>query len=143
MSQVITDTELLEQGLVFGTREEAKQYHQAYKRYGVSQKHPVDAIFDLFEKKIEELEHKLENGSQRYKANIMSLEDCSKMTTSKALRIKELEAELSKYKEPYDYNRLVSSDAGNGVGYLEGHAWVGKVKASTTYEILVIEDSKI
>jgi hypothetical protein len=139
MSKVLTDTELLEQGLVLGTRKEAMQYWQAYKRYGTSQTHPMDAVFDLFEKKIKELEHKFENGRQRYEANLMSMEDCSKMTTTQALKIKELETELSKYKEPYDSNKLVSDDVGNGVGYLEGHAWIGRVKANTTYEILVIE----
>lgn len=51
MSEKLTDLELLEQGLVIGTREEVMQYHQAYKRYGTSQKHPVDAIFDMFESK--------------------------------------------------------------------------------------------
>jgi len=49
MSKAITDTELLAQGLVLGTREEAMQYYQAYKRYGTSQKHPVDAIFDMLQ----------------------------------------------------------------------------------------------
>ncbi|PCI30990.1 MAG: hypothetical protein COB67_00620 [SAR324 cluster bacterium] len=46
-----------------------------------------------------ELEQKLENGRQRYEANLMSMEDCSEMTTTQAFRIKELEAELFKYKE--------------------------------------------
>ncbi len=59
MSEVITDTQLLEQGLVLGTREESMQYWQAYKRYGTSQKHPVDAIFDMFEKKVKELQAEL------------------------------------------------------------------------------------
>jgi len=48
----LTDIELLEQGLVLGTREEAMQYHQAYKRYGTSHMHPVDAIFSMFQSRI-------------------------------------------------------------------------------------------
>lgn len=57
----LTDIELLEQGLTVGTREEAMQYWQAYKRYGSSQPHPVNTIFDILEKKIKNLEDKLKN----------------------------------------------------------------------------------
>lgn len=42
------DIELLEEGLIYGTREESLHYWAAYKRYGLDHKHPVDAIFDFF-----------------------------------------------------------------------------------------------
>lgn len=51
----------------------------------------------------------------------------------------DFESLLEKYEEPYDYDKIVSSDVGKGVGYISGHAWVGRVKANTTYEILVVE----
>lgn len=85
------------------------------------------------------IKKKLENGRQRYEANLMSMEDCSKMTTQQALKIKNLKEKLLKYEEPFDSNKLVSGDVGNNIGYLEGHAWIGRVKANTIYEILVIE----
>jgi len=57
--------------------------------------------------------------------------------------IESLKTKLDKYKEPYDGDTIISGDVGNGIGYLEGHAWVGRVKANTKYTILVIEDKKL
>jgi hypothetical protein len=46
-----TDYEVLQDGLQTLDREEARQYFQAYKQWGLSDhKSPVDAIFDLIEK---------------------------------------------------------------------------------------------
>jgi len=53
--------------------------------------------------------------------------------------LEKLKAELAKYKEPYDYDEIISDDVGNGTGYISGHAWIGRVKANTKYRIIVIE----
>lgn len=42
---------------------------------------------------LKDLNHKLKNGRERYEANLMSMEDCSKITTRQALEIKELKEE--------------------------------------------------
>ena len=44
----MTDYKRLE-GLKNLDREQARQYYNAYKQWGTSQKHPIDAIFDLIE----------------------------------------------------------------------------------------------
>jgi hypothetical protein len=49
----LTDYERLEEGLKNLNREEARQYYNAYKQWGTSQKHPIDAIFDLIENQVE------------------------------------------------------------------------------------------
>ena len=59
----------------------------------ITQDHIED--LELLEKRCEQLEHKLENGRQRYEANLMSLEDCSKMTTQKELKIRELKKQIA------------------------------------------------
>jgi len=49
----MTDYERLEAGLSKLDREEARQYYNAFKQWGTSQKHPIDAIFDLIENQVE------------------------------------------------------------------------------------------
>ena len=45
----MTDYERLETGLTKLDRAEALQYWSAYRKYGTTQKNPIDAIFDLIE----------------------------------------------------------------------------------------------
>lgn len=54
--------------------------------------------------------------------------------------IKQLENQLSIYENPYDEDVIASNDVANGSGYVDGHAWIGRVKANTKYRILVIEE---
>lgn len=53
----------------------------------------IDRVFDYVEELEAEnkaLAHKLKNATERYKANLMSLEDCSDITTKQAHEIKDL-----------------------------------------------------
>lgn len=54
--------------------------------------------------------------------------------------VDDYEERIAKYEEPYDEDIITSDDVGKGKGYLQGHAWVGRVKANTTYRIIVVED---
>jgi len=129
------------------TRESIIKTIESIDYFGMNTDHKVEMtkefilqLYDSQEFQIRELQEEVDKYKNLHSLAVNRYHSANGHIEKQRNEIKELQEKLSVYEDPYDLDEFTSCNVGNGVGYIDGHAWIGRVKADTKYKILVIEE---